>query len=84
MKAQSITYTDIFICAEIISVMLRPNRRIQGIKIEKKEYLLSDFSDDTNVCLDGSEESLTEYINTLEAFTLIAGLKMNNKATQIV
>ena len=44
--------------------MLRENRRIKGIKIKEKELLLLQFADDTNVCVDGSEESLTERIKT--------------------
>ena len=66
------------ICSEILSVMLRQNRRIKGIKVKEKEFLVSHFSDDSTVCLDGSEESLTECTKTLGAFTLIAGLNMNN------
>ena len=53
------------ICAEIVSVLLRQNRRINGIKIKVREFLLSQFADDTTACLDGSEESLTECIKTL-------------------
>ena len=45
---------------------------------------MSQFADDTTVCLDGSEESLTECIKTLEALSLIAGLNMNNAKTQLV
>ena len=45
---------------------------------------MSQFADDTNVCLDGSEESLTECIKTLEAFTLIASLRLNNEKTHLV
>ena len=45
---------------------------------------MSQFADDTTVCLDGGEESLTECIKTLEAFTFITGLKMNNEKSQFV
>ena len=64
----------------ILSVMLRKNGRIKGIKYKiKEEFLLSQFADNTTVCLDGIDESLTECIKTLEAFTLIASIQMNNE-----
>ena len=63
--------------------MLRQNPRIIGIKIKEKEFLLSQFADDTTVCRDGSEESLTECVKTLEAFTVIAGRKMNSEKTPV-
>ena len=43
----------------------------KGIQIKDQEFLLSQFADDTTVCLDGSEESLRECIKTLKAFSLI-------------
>ena len=67
--------------------MLRQNRRIKGIKIKEKYFLLSQFADDTTVRLGGSEECLTECIETLKAFTLIlmiAGLQMKSEKIQLV
>ena len=63
------------------------NRRIKDFKIKEKDFfLLSQLADDTTVCLalDSSEESLTECIKTLEAFTLIASLKLNKGNTHLV
>ena len=59
-------------------------QKIKGIKINEQDILLSQFADDTTLSLDGSEESLRECIETLTAFTLMSGLKMNNDKTQIV
>ena len=46
--------------------------------------LLSQFADDTTLCLDGSEESFKESIPTLKKFALFSGLKLNNDKTQVV
>ena len=72
------------ICAEIVSVMLRQKGRIKGINKNEKDFVLSQFADDTTVCLDGSEEYITECIKTLEAFTLMAGQKLNNSKIHLV
>ena len=46
--------------------------------------LLSQFADDTTLCLDGSEESFKESIQTLKKFAFFCGLKLNNDKTQVV
>jgi hypothetical protein len=72
------------ICAEILSLMIRQNDRIKGIKLRASECLLSQFADDTTLSLDGSEESFNEAIETLINFSKISGLKMNTQKTQVV
>ena len=72
------------ICAEVMSLMFRKNNRIKGIKIKENETLLSLFADDTTLYLDGSEESFKAAIETLDSFSKLSGLKMNNEKTQIV
>ena len=70
--------------AEILSVMLRSNPEIKGITVREKEYLLSQFADDTVLCLDGEENSFKATINTLDIFSSISGLMINNDKTQIM
>jgi exonuclease III len=72
------------ICAETLLLMLRENVNIGGIRVNEGEILLSQFADDTTVCLDGSEESFCEAIRVLEAFTTFSGLKMNTEKTQVI
>ena len=72
------------ICAEILSLMIRTNKNIKGMKLKDYSALLSLFADDTTLYLDGSEESFTEAINTLDTFARLSGLKINNEKTQIV
>ena len=63
--------------------MIRCNKNMKGITIREKEILLALFADDTTLFLDGSEKSFTEAIATLELFSKISGLKINNEKTQI-
>ena len=72
------------ICAEILSLMIRRNVNIKGIKIRNKVNLLSQFADDTTLCLDGSEKSFIEAVHTLTRFAHISGLKINFDKTQVV
>ena len=71
------------ICAEILSLMIRQNKKIKGITLRDKDVLLSLFADDTTMFLDGSEESFTEAIKMLDMFSKMSGLKVNNDKTQI-
>ena len=70
--------------AEILSIMLRNNTEIRGIVIKNIEYLLSQFADDTVLCLDGEEDSFRATIETLDKFSLISGLVINNEKTQML
>ena len=69
------------ICAEILSLMIRTNDKIKGIKLKEKEFLLSQFADDTTLGLDGSKRSFTEAIHTFDLFSSISGLHINNDKT---
>ena len=72
------------LCAEILSILLRQNNKIKGLKLNNFEYKLSQFADDTALCLDGSEESFTEAIQILQFYADLSGLKMNYEKTQVV
>ena len=72
------------VCAEILSLMIRNNNLIKGIEIRGKENLLTQFADDTTLCLDGTERSFSEAINTIRKFADMSGLKMNSQKTQII
>ena len=72
------------LCAEILSIKIRSNPKIKGIKINGTEYKLSQFADDTSICLDGSSESLNETLTTLSKFSVISGLNANFDKTQVV
>ena len=51
------------ICAEIMSLMIRQNPRIKGIRVKDISVLLSQFADDIALYIDGKEESFRESVN---------------------
>ena len=65
------------ICAEVLGILIRSNNSIKGIYIQDKEIRLSQFADDTNLTLDGSEDSLKLNAD-------ISGLKINFGETNAV
>ena len=72
------------LCAEILSLMLKKNKDMKGIKIGETEYRLSQFADDTTIILDGTERSFVEAMNILRLFANISGLKVNSSKTRAV
>ena len=66
--------------------MIRKSEDIKGIKINNMEYKLSQYADDTQIFLDGSESALNTTLSVLNNFFRISGLKINvekNKAIWI-
>ena len=64
------------VCAEILAIMLKNNSPLKVITIGQHEYLMTQFADDTTILFDGSQNSLTGSLNTLEVFGTISGLKI--------
>ena len=48
--------------------MIRKNKIIKGIIINEKQYKISQYADDTQLLLDGSENTLNETLNVLNTF----------------
>ena len=71
------------LCAEILSINIRNNKHIKGIRINQTEFKLSQFADDTSIILDGSERSLNETLNVLSKFSKLSGLNMNFDKTKV-
>ena len=46
------------ICAEVLSIMIRENEKINSININNKEVLLPQFAGDTALCLVGMKSHL--------------------------
>ena len=65
------------LCAEILGKMIRNNNDIRGIMIDNKEYKISQYADDTQLFLNGSENSLREALDVLQKFYEMSGLKIN-------
>ena len=72
------------LCAEILSIKIRNEPRIKGISIDRLEFKISQYADDTSLLLDGSEESLNVSLNLLKWFEGISGLKVNFEKTQVI
>ncbi len=65
------------LCAEIMSISIRKNKNIKGIKIDDTEIKITQFADDTTLITDGSKTSISSAIEVIENFGAISGLKLN-------
>ena len=70
------------LCTEILGKMIRDNKDIKGVHINNKEIKLSQYADDTQLLLDGSEISLKEALRTLKQYYIMSGLKVNVDKTR--
>ena len=66
----------------MLAKTIRSNRRIKGIYVDKNEVKISQYADDTTLILDGSRESLVAALQTLEDFSKIPGLRLNDSKTE--
>ena len=72
------------ICSEILGIGVRNSKNIKGIQIQNDPIKLIQFADDTQILLDGSQNSLQETISLLADFEGISGLKINYEKSEIV
>ena len=72
------------LCAEILAIKLRNNKKIKGLKIINIENKLSQFPDVTAIIMDRGETSLKETMKELNSYALISGLNINFSKTQVV
>ena len=72
------------LCADILGKMVRDSKSISGIKINEKEFRLSQYADDTQIFLDGTEKSLKETLNILKTFYIMSGIKINVGKTRAI
>ena len=70
------------LCAEVLSLMMRKEIAIKRIDINDKTFLLSQYADDTQIFLNGSETSLLATLGILKKFYLMSGLKINEDKTK--
>ena len=64
--------------------MIRTNNDIRGIIINNKEYKISQSADDTQLFLNGSENSLREALDVLQNLYEMSGLKINVEKTKAI
>ena len=65
------------LCTEVLGHMFRQNNSIKGIRINGNHFKLSQYAEDTQLFLDGSEQSLRKSLETLTTFYHMSGLKIN-------
>ena len=56
------------LCAEILSIKIQNDKDIKGISLDRFEYKISQYADDTTLLPDGSEKSLHRSLQILEWF----------------
>ena len=61
---------------------VKKNINIKGIVINNKEMKISQYADDTQILLDGTERSLRESLQILSKFYKLSGLKINEEKNQ--
>ena len=64
--------------------MISNNNDIHRIIIDNKECKISQYADDTQLFLNGSENSLRETLDTLQKIYTISGLRMNAEKTKAI
>ena len=71
------------LCAEVFGIGFRNNIDITGMTINETEEKLAQFADDTQILLNGTQQSLNESIYMLELFETISGMKINFDKSEI-
>ena len=72
------------LCAEILGIMIRKNKNINGIIINNREHKLSQYADDTVFILDGKNKPLNATLNVLFEYSKFSGLRVNFDKTHAV
>ena len=72
------------LCVEILAILIKNNENIKGIRVGDKEFVISQYADDTSLILDGSEVSLKYALLTLKFYAKISGLGVNIDKTSVI
>ena len=72
------------LCAEILGIMIRNSKLVKGISIKNKEYLISQYADDTAILLDGTESSVRNTLSLIFQFSKFSGLRPNYDKTKCI
>ena len=83
-QGDSISPYIFVLCVEILAIMIRENKNIEGITISDVEHKLSQFADDTEFLLQGDRKSFETCLHTLEKFGKKSGLFLNVEKTSAV
>ena len=65
-------------------LLIKNDASIKGIFINKTEYKISQYADDTTLILNRSKESLLAALNVLETFGSMSGLRINTDKSKLI
>jgi hypothetical protein len=71
------------LCAELLSIAIRHDDGIKGIKIGDSEFKLLQYADDTVLCLKWCAETLNNAVQKFKMFENVSGLRMNTEKTTV-
>ena len=72
------------LCSEFLTLAIKNNDNIEGIKVLNKTHKSSQYADDTSVYLKATERNLRNCLITLEWFYYVSGLKININKTKVI
>ena len=72
------------ICAEILGMAIRENKRIEGIKIFGCEHKITQYADDTTLLTKNCKNNINRVLDTLKFFHKVSGLEVNIEKTKVV
>ena len=71
------------LCAEVMAIMIRENKQIQGIPVNDIVYLLSQYADDFDVFSQPTHQSIKALFDVLGHFNKISGFQVNYDKTTV-
>ena len=72
------------VVAELLAIMIRKNKDIEGIDIEGTIHKIMQFADDTTILSMLKQESITAIFQTFDIFEGVTGLKINYDKTELL
>ncbi|MEK6264009.1 MAG: reverse transcriptase family protein [Clostridium sp.] len=72
------------IVVEILAIMIRSNKKIQGVSINNNVHKLSQYADDTFISTLNTDESVNELFKLITEFSMISGLTLNKDKTEVL
>ena len=72
------------LCAEVLALLLKENKDIEGIPVKEITNLLRQYADDADIYMLSSKKSLESLFLVLETFRSISGFTLNYNKTTIL
>ena len=72
------------LCAEILAIQTRQNKKIKGIQARSREYKILQYADDTQLFTLFNEESINAILQAFSKFSEVSGLKINFEKSEVL